>query len=121
MRSYTMRPKHPSTTFQTTLIIESCRMTDSQLFQPISVGDLRLQHRVVLSPLTRFRASEEHVIGPLAPEYYAQRGSEAGTLLITEATIIAAEAGGMSHVPGIWTDEQIAAWKKARNPHLLVL
>ena len=38
-----------------------------------------------------------------------------GTLLITEATFIAQEAGGYRNVPGIWSEEQIAAWKKVRR------
>jgi NADPH2 dehydrogenase len=86
-------------------------MTDSHLFQPITIGDLRLQHRIVHSPLTRLRVTDQHVINHLVPEYYAQRASEPGTLLITEATLIAAEAGGMNNVPGIWSDEQISQWK----------
>ncbi len=45
-------------------------------------------------------------------EYYSQRSKVPGTLLITEATYIAAEAGGSPHVPGIWSEAQIAAWKQ---------
>ncbi|KAJ7481907.1 hypothetical protein FB451DRAFT_1171039 [Mycena latifolia] len=85
----------------------------SKLFQPLQVGNAALQHRVILAPLTRYKASEEHVsFLPLVAEYYGQRASKAGTLLITEATFIAARAGGYSHVPGIWSPAQIAAWKK---------
>lgn len=65
-----------------------------------------------MAPLTRYRADKEHVHGPLAVDYYSQRASTPGTLLITEATFIAPRAGGMDNVPGIWSDEQIAAWKK---------
>ncbi|KAJ7481910.1 hypothetical protein FB451DRAFT_1444661 [Mycena latifolia] len=87
--------------------------TTSKLFQPLQVGNAALQHRVVLAPLTRCKASEEHVsFLPLVAEYYGQRASKAGTLLITEATLIAARAGGYAHVPGIWSPAQIAAWKK---------
>lgn len=86
----------------------------SKLFQPFKVGNLTLSHRIVLAPLTRFRASKTHVPGPLAAEYYAQRASTPGTLLITEGTFIAAKAGGLPNVPGIWSDEQIEAWKKVR-------
>ncbi|KAJ7653047.1 hypothetical protein B0H17DRAFT_1172166 [Mycena rosella] len=87
--------------------------TTSKLFQPLQVGTAALQHRVVLAPLTRYKASEAHVpYLPLVPEYYGQRASKPGTLLITEATFIAAKAGGYSHVPGIWSAEQIAAWKE---------
>ncbi|KAG8691674.1 hypothetical protein FRC08_010112 [Ceratobasidium sp. 394] len=87
-------------------------MASSQLFQPLQVGDITLQHRVVMAPLTRYRADKQHVHGDLAVQYYAQRAEVPGTLLITEATFIAAEAGGYNNVPGIWSDAQIAAWKK---------
>ncbi|TBU46512.1 NADH:flavin oxidoreductase/NADH oxidase [Dichomitus squalens] len=81
------------------------------LFQPIRIGDVELSHRVVLAPLTRLRATREAILSPLAVEYYRQRASVPGTLLITEATYISRNAGGMAHAPGIYTDEQIAAWK----------
>lgn len=83
-----------------------------KLYQPIKVGNLELQHRVVLAPLTRYRANHEHVHGDLAVEYYRQRSSRPGTLLITEATPISADAGGYKNIPGIYTDAQIAGWKR---------
>ncbi|KZP23958.1 NADH:flavin oxidoreductase/NADH oxidase [Athelia psychrophila] len=86
-----------------------------KLFEPIQVGDLSLLHRVVLAPLTRFRGTDAHVPGPTMPEYYAQRASVPGTLLVTEATFIAAKAGGYANVPGIWNDEQIEEWKKVTS------
>ena len=82
------------------------------LFKPIKVGRLTLQHRVVLAPLTRFRAHASHVPGPQQASYYSQRGSTPGTLLIAEATVISYDAGGYGHVPGIYTDAQIQGWKK---------
>jgi 2,4-dienoyl-CoA reductase-like NADH-dependent reductase (Old Yellow Enzyme family) len=46
-------------------------------------------------------------------ERYAARASIPGTLLISEATYITHKASGDSfNVPGIWSDEQAAAWKK---------
>lgn len=87
----------------------------SKLFSPIRVGDLSLKHRVVLAPLTRYRGTDTHVPGPKAAEYYSQRGSAPGTLLITEATLIAAKAGGYSNVPGIWSEEQIRGWKQVTD------
>ncbi|KAI1451419.1 NADH:flavin oxidoreductase/NADH oxidase family protein [Annulohypoxylon moriforme] len=83
----------------------------SRLFQPLKVGNATLQHRVVMAPLTRFRADANHVPLPFVKDYYQQRGSVPGTLLITEATFIAKEAGGYPNVPGIWNKDQIAAWK----------
>lgn len=82
-----------------------------KLFQPTVVGKHALSHRIVLAPLTRFRANKEHVPSEHALEYYAQRGTAPGTLLITEGTFISAFAGGLNNVPGIWNDEQVDAWK----------
>ena len=65
-----------------------------------------------MAPLTRFRADEAHVPTSIMAEQYAQRASTPGTLLITEGTFIAAKAGGFDNVPGIWSDEQVEAWKK---------
>ena len=78
----------------------------------MTFGNVELRHRVVMAPLTRFRANAEHVHTDIAVEYYAQRASVPGTLIIAEATFVAPQAGGYSNVPGIWSDEQIAAWKK---------
>nr|POF13190.1 chanoclavine-i aldehyde reductase easa [Quercus suber] len=60
----------------------------------------------------RFRATDDYVPGPYVKEYYEQRASCAGTLIITEATFISPQAGGYKNVPGIWNGEQIAAWKE---------
>jgi NADPH2 dehydrogenase len=88
-------------------------MSASKLFQPIQVGTVTVQHRVVMAPLTRLRANGKHTHTDLAVEYYAARASVPGTLIISEATLIAHKAtGGNVHVPGIWSDEQVAAWKK---------
>lgn len=86
-------------------------MTVPKLFTPIKVADFTLQHRVVLAPLTRLRAQKNHAHSKLAVEYYKQRASTPGTLLIAETTIIAPQAGGYPNMPGIWSDEQVAAWK----------
>jgi len=83
----------------------------SALFQPLRVGTIDLQHRVVMAPLTRIRADKDHVHGELAKTYYTQRSSVPGTLIISEATFIAPQAAGYTNVPGIWNAAQIAGWK----------
>ena len=87
------------------------------LFKPSKVGRLTLRHRVVLAPLTRYRAHASHVPGPQQASYYAQRASTPGSLLITEATLISHDAGGYENVPGIYTDAQIQGWKKVRTSY----
>ncbi|KAJ7439974.1 NADH:flavin oxidoreductase/NADH oxidase [Mycena latifolia] len=86
-------------------------MSSQKLFQPTRVGDIELSHRVVFAPTTRFRADANHAPLPHVAEYYEQRASTSGSLLISEATYIAPRAGGYKHAPGIWSDAQIAAWK----------
>ena len=87
----------------------------ARLFSAPSFGSIPLGHRVVMAPLTRNRANDEHVHGDLAVEYYSQRASYPGTLIITEATFISPRGGGYPNVPGIWNKEQIAAWKKVTD------
>ncbi|WVF67805.1 hypothetical protein IAT40_002566 [Kwoniella sp. CBS 6097] len=87
---------------------------NERLFQSIGLGALQLKHRVVMCPLTRCRADEAGVHSDLAVEYYKQRAS-AGGLLVTEGTIISAEAGGQSNVPGVYSPVQIDAWKRVTS------
>lgn len=121
----------PSHSFKPALIVQSRTMSAvsskpsnitplspaaTRLFQPLNLGNITLSHRIVLAPLTRFRANKAHVHGDLAVEYYSQRGrSIPGTLLITEATYIAAKSGGANHVPGVWSDDQVKAWKEVAD------
>ncbi|KAI9739299.1 MAG: hypothetical protein M1834_007512 [Cirrosporium novae-zelandiae] len=86
-------------------------MSNSKLFTPLSVGPYKLSHRIAMAPLTRFRATSEHVPTPLVAEYYSQRAAVAGTLLVTEATFVSPRAAGFANIPGIWTPEQIEGWK----------
>ncbi|TAQ91364.1 hypothetical protein B7494_g280 [Chlorociboria aeruginascens] len=87
----------------------------SKLFTPLKVGANTLQHRVVMAPLTRHRADDDHVPLPMVAEYYSQRASVRGTLLISEATLISPRAGGYENVPGIWSAAQIQSWKKVTD------
>ncbi|KAF8215900.1 hypothetical protein K438DRAFT_1926356 [Mycena galopus ATCC 62051] len=90
----------------------STSQSTPKLFQPTQVGDIQLSHRVVFAPATRYRVDDTHTPVPLVAEYYAQRATTPGSLLITEATLIAQKAGGAKNTPGIWSDEQISVWKE---------
>ena len=80
------------------------------LFSPVTLGSIQLSNRIVMAPLTRNRAGEHGVPQPLNVTYYEQRAS-AG-LIVTEATPISAMAHGYPALPGIYTDTQVAGWKK---------
>lgn len=88
---------------------------NTKLFTPFKVGATELSHRVVMAPLTRFRANNDYVPTDVMAQYYAQRAVVPGTLLISEATFISAKAGGYPNIPGLWTDAQLAGWKKVTD------
>ena len=79
------------------------------LFDPLRVGNMELDNRVIMAPMTRSRANDEGIQPPFAAEYYGQRAS-AG-LIITEATNISPMAKGYVRTPGIYTDAQIERWR----------
>ena len=79
------------------------------LFEPITVGAVLCPNRVFMAPLTRGRATREHVPTGIMATYYSQRAS-AG-LIISEATGISQQGLGWPYAPGIWTVEQMQAWQ----------
>lgn len=81
-----------------------------KLLSPIQFGALSLKNRVIMAPLTRMRATQGDVPGELAAQYYSQRAS-AG-LIISEATQISNLGKGYPATPGIYSDAQVAGWKK---------
>ena len=79
------------------------------LFDPITLGDLALNNRIVMAPLTRCRADEGRVPSELMVEYYRQRAS-AG-LILSEATSVTPMGVGYPNTPGIWSAEQVQGWR----------
>ncbi|HSZ51308.1 MAG TPA: alkene reductase [Caulobacteraceae bacterium] len=81
----------------------------TRLFEPITLGAIEAPNRILMAPLTRGRATRNHVPMPLMGEYYAQRAS-AG-LIISEATGISQQGLGWPSTPGLWSDDQRDGWK----------
>lgn len=83
------------------------------LFSPVTLGSISLKNRIVMAPLTRNRAGEGGVPQAMNVTYYEQRAS-AG-LIVTEATPISPMGHGYPALPGIYTDAQVAGWKKVTD------
>jgi len=79
------------------------------LLDPIQIGEIHLPNRVIMSPLTRLRGTSEHIPTQLMAEFYTQRAS-AG-LIISEGIPVEPQGVGYANVPGIWSTDQIEAWK----------
>ena len=90
-------------------------LSANKLFTLVQVGPMELKHRVVMAPLTRSRSVQPGAIpGDLMLEYYSQRASDGG-LIVSEATSISIAAGGWFGAPGLYSDEQVAGWKRITN------
>ncbi|MFM0644009.1 alkene reductase [Paraburkholderia bryophila] len=82
----------------------------AHLFSPLKLGRFSLDHRVAMAPLTRSRAGQPgNVPTSMNVEYYRQRAGAA--LIITEATQISQQGQGYAWTPGIYTPEQVDAWR----------
>jgi N-ethylmaleimide reductase len=81
-----------------------------KLLEKTILGNLNLKNKMVMAPMTRSRASINGIVGDSTILYYTQRAS-AG-LIVSEAINISEQAIGSPLTPGIYTSEQIAAWKK---------
>ncbi len=80
------------------------------LFDPIHIGAIKAENRIVMAPLTRMRAFDQRIPSALSLDYYVQRAS-AG-MILTEATAVTPQGVGYPNTPGIWSDEQIEGWSR---------
>jgi len=80
-----------------------------KLFSQYNLGKIELRNRVVMAPMTRSRATN-NIPNDLMVKYYQQRAN-AG-LIITEGVAPSANGLGYARIPGIYSKEQVAGWKK---------
>lgn len=80
------------------------------LFKPFASANLQLTNKVVMAPMTRCRATADHVPTDVIATYYAQRAS-AG-LIIAEGTSPSPNGAGYARIPGVYNQAQVEAWKK---------
>lgn len=83
------------------------------LFSPLKLGAIQLTNRMVMAPMTRSRATPDGVPTELMVEYYRQRAS-AG-LIISEGVAPSALGKGYLNIPGLYTAEQVAGWRKVTD------
>ncbi|MCD9141336.1 alkene reductase [Streptomyces albireticuli] len=81
------------------------------LLRPADLGGLRLPNRVVMAPVTRARATNPGLVPTeLHAAYYGERAG-AG-LIVTEGTWVSERAIGFVDVPGVYSEEQVAGWRR---------
>jgi 2,4-dienoyl-CoA reductase-like NADH-dependent reductase (Old Yellow Enzyme family) len=90
------------------------------LLQPLSVGNLTLPNRIVMSPMTR-NFSPNGVPGEDVAAYYKRRAQGGVGTIITEAVCVehkgaVGDAGLGEHgTPYMWTDAALEGWRKVVN------
>lgn len=85
-----------------------------KLFSSYQLGAIELPNRLVMAPMTRSRATNpENVATDSVVTYYVQRAT-AG-LIITEGTQVSPQGVGYINTPGIYSEAQVAAWKKVTD------
>lgn len=81
---------------------EGAQRSSAALFEPFSIGPLRLPNRLVMAPMTRY-FSPAGIPGADVAAYYRRRAEAGCGLIITEGTTIESPvAGGYMHVPHFW-------------------
>jgi N-ethylmaleimide reductase len=86
-------------------------MTD--IFSPVTLGDIELANRVVMAPMTRDRAGPGDVPTDIMVDYYRQRAG-AG-LIVTEGTQPSRVGKGYWRTPGIHSEAQVEGWRKVAD------
>ncbi|EGO00660.1 hypothetical protein SERLA73DRAFT_50406 [Serpula lacrymans var. lacrymans S7.3] len=90
----------------------STTTSHSALLSPLAIGPLTLRNRVIMSALTRSRSAPTNVPNEVNLEHYVQRARGGAGLIVTEGVLIEQQGTEWQNAPGIWSQEQVAAWKK---------
>jgi N-ethylmaleimide reductase len=81
----------------------------TNLFDPVTLGEIDLANRIIMAPMTRSRAGAGDAPTALNVDYYRQRAT-AG-LIVTEGTQPSPNGKGYARTPGIHSAAQIAGWR----------
>ncbi len=79
------------------------------LFESFQLGDLTLNNRMVMAPMTRNRANEQGLVSDMMMTHYKQRAS-AG-IIIAESAPVSAQGVGYPNTPALFTEAQADSWK----------
>ncbi|THU79682.1 FMN-linked oxidoreductase [Dendrothele bispora CBS 962.96] len=85
----------------------------STLFTPLPLSSqLTLRNKFLMAALTRDRNVPTNVPTDLMVEYYRQRAKGGASLIVSEGALVSRQGTSWPHAPGIWSEEQVVAWKK---------
>jgi len=85
--------------------------TSSVLFSPLTLRGLNLANRVVVAPMCQYSA-HDGIVGDWHMMHVGQFAVGGHGLFIAEATAVEPRGRISVGCPGLWNDEQMAAWKR---------
>jgi len=87
-----------------------------KILEPMQMGSWKLRTRTAMAPMTRcFADDQTGVVGADVVEYYRKRAADGIGLIITEGIVVSPRGKGNPGVPGLYSEEQIQAWKKVTD------
>ncbi|MBV6714755.1 oxidoreductase [Paenibacillus chitinolyticus] len=88
-------------------------MKPNELLNPITIGNWSLRNKVVMAPMTRsFADNTTGTVGDDVVSYYQRRAADGVGLIITEGISPSLRGKGTFGIPGLYTEEQVVAWRK---------
>lgn len=85
------------------------------MFAPYALRSLRLANRVVVSPMLTYAAGTDGCPNDFHLVHYGARALGGASLIVTEMTAVSADGRITPHCPGLYDDQQIAAWRRVTD------
>jgi anthraniloyl-CoA monooxygenase len=82
------------------------------MFTPFRVGNMVVQNRVVVSPMNMYSAEPGGIPGDFHLAHLGRFGMGGAGLVFAEMTAVSHNGRITPGCPGIYTEEQVAAWKR---------
>lgn len=86
----------------------------SQLFSPISFRGLEIKNRAWVAPMCQY-SSDDGVVGDWHLVHLGAFATGGAGLVIAEATAVVPEGRISTRCPGLWNEEQVAAWRRVTD------
>ena len=87
----------------------------SRLFEPLTLRGLTFPNRVWVAPMCQYSASTKGVVGDWHLVHLGSYATGRAGLIVAEATAVSPEGRISTRCPGIWDDEQVAAWRRVTD------
>ena len=88
----------------------------SKLFSPITIRDLTIKNRLWVSPMCMYSCeNKDGVVGDFHLVHLGARALGGAGLVMAEASGVNPEGRITPWCPGLWSNEQVEAWKKVNE------